>query len=483
MTTTATFTPVLSRRGYQGCGLSGKTLATATGLAVETYGYQETGLSGKTGATETGLGSRGYQEFGLSGKAGGDATGLSTTTQYYFKVNINGAGVAEYDITTAADVTFTAVIALMNAAVTGATFGLSGGDLRCTSSKYGTTSAIALSAGTTGTDLAGALTGFTAYDTAVAGAGGHYYFKVDVDGAGAVEYDITTTTDNTFTGVIALMNTAVGTDCTVSLTGGDMRVTSPTNGALSSIDLAAGTTGTDLFATLTGFSSFDTAVAGVTSSYYLKISKNHGTLTEVSIAVLDDATFGGVIDLLNAKMTGALAGCAWSLSKAGDLVCRSPDGGEYSAIGLAAGASGTDFFVTLTGWAGFSSPVVGTPYKDVTEKYIIYYGSLVASGPDHVYATGGLTTSFAGIGPHAVPPTWVEVRSQGPSDSSTLAGVYTFVPGTDITNGVTLISIANKSASGVQALQEMTDTLALNDSSVYINLDRIVFKAYFQKGK
>lgn len=118
---------------------------------------------------------RGYQECGLSGKVGGDATGLATSSTYYFKVNHNLTGVTEKSITTALDVTFTAVIALMNAQMTGlltgVTWSLTGGDLRCTSVMFGTASSVALSAGTTGTNLFTTLTGFTAFDTAVAGTG------------------------------------------------------------------------------------------------------------------------------------------------------------------------------------------------------------------------------------------------------------------------------------------------------------------------
>lgn len=118
---------------------------------------------------------QGYQECGLTGKTGGTATGLATTTQYWFKVNCDGHGVVEKSITTAADVTYTAVIALMNAQMTGLLAGvvwaLNGGDLRCTSPTWGQAGSIALADGTSGTNLFVTLTGFTAFDTAVAGLG------------------------------------------------------------------------------------------------------------------------------------------------------------------------------------------------------------------------------------------------------------------------------------------------------------------------
>jgi hypothetical protein len=112
----------------------------------------------------------GFQECGLTGKTITTATGLSTTTQYFFKANIDGAGVVEEDFTTGSDVTYEAVLVLLNATLAaGAKFELVNGDLRCTSDTTGTSSTVALSAGTTGTDLFVTLTGFTAFNTAAAG--------------------------------------------------------------------------------------------------------------------------------------------------------------------------------------------------------------------------------------------------------------------------------------------------------------------------
>lgn len=113
----------------------------------------------------------GYQELGLSDKAGGTATGLATTTQYYFKLNTDKAGVVEYDITTAADVTYAAVIALLNTVTSGlSTWSLVEGDLRNTSDTYGSDSTIKLTAGKTGTDLFVTLTDFAAFESSVKGS-------------------------------------------------------------------------------------------------------------------------------------------------------------------------------------------------------------------------------------------------------------------------------------------------------------------------
>lgn len=113
----------------------------------------------------------GYQEVGLSDKELTTATGLGTTTQYWFKVNDDGNGETEYDITTGADATYEPVLVLMNAEVSGvASFALVNGDLRCTSDSDGSDSTIALAAGATGTDLFATLTGWSDFDEAVAGS-------------------------------------------------------------------------------------------------------------------------------------------------------------------------------------------------------------------------------------------------------------------------------------------------------------------------
>ena len=101
----------------------------------------------------TALNFSGYQESTLSGESDESATGLSTTTAYDYKIAINGSAIATYTITTASDVTFSAVITLMNAQNTGATWSLVGGDLRCTSDAVSGVSSIGVTAGTVNTDL------------------------------------------------------------------------------------------------------------------------------------------------------------------------------------------------------------------------------------------------------------------------------------------------------------------------------------------
>jgi len=80
-----------------------------------------------------------------------------------------------------------------------------------------------------------------------------YYFKITQDGGAQQELNITTGTTVTYQAVLNLIQTAINDNsvlnATVGLIGGDVRFTSNTNLSTSAIALAAGTTGTSLFAT------------------------------------------------------------------------------------------------------------------------------------------------------------------------------------------------------------------------------------------
>jgi hypothetical protein len=147
-------------------------------------GYQNFGLSVANNATA------GYHGVGLSNKVLNSNTGLSTSTKYWFKADIDGAGVDEYDFTTdTINTTFTDVITKMNAAIgtvsgnplsTYATFSLINGNLVCTSNTTGSSSSVLLENGITGDGITEFnlfdevapgpyFTGFTTLETEVIG--------------------------------------------------------------------------------------------------------------------------------------------------------------------------------------------------------------------------------------------------------------------------------------------------------------------------
>lgn len=89
-----------------------------------------------------------FQEFALSTVSGADS-GLASTTQYYFKMAIDGGGVIEYDFTTGGGtVTWANVVTLIDAQITGngATAQFIDGDFRIHSDDVTASSDIALSA-------------------------------------------------------------------------------------------------------------------------------------------------------------------------------------------------------------------------------------------------------------------------------------------------------------------------------------------------
>ena len=110
----------------------------------------------------------GYQELGLSDCSDeSPATGI-TAQEYTIGVSINGATSADITFTVASDITWAAIIILMNAQTTGATWSIVGGDIRLTSDAVDGVSTIAIVAGGA-TDFLDGVTAFSAVDTAVAG--------------------------------------------------------------------------------------------------------------------------------------------------------------------------------------------------------------------------------------------------------------------------------------------------------------------------
>jgi len=165
----------------------------------------------------------GIQECGLTGKTLATATGLAATTQYYFKVTIDGGAAIEYDITTGTVLTYDVIIRLMNEVMnaSGAYFSLVAGDLRCTSQAKDATSTIVLAAGGA-PDLFAALTDFAAFDAAVDGIAGTTITLDSYIGAKGAEvidaanfgvagsYDLTDGANDTMDELIALIAADTG---------------------------------------------------------------------------------------------------------------------------------------------------------------------------------------------------------------------------------------------------------------------------------
>lgn len=125
----------------------------------------------------------GYQELGLKHVVWANPSGLTLNKQYYFKVNIDGAGEQEYSIIPKKAevdafwvknkyVQWETIINELNRATKsdGAEWSINNhGDIRCQSTSESDNTSIALAVGTTGTDLFNSIEGFTDFKAAVPG--------------------------------------------------------------------------------------------------------------------------------------------------------------------------------------------------------------------------------------------------------------------------------------------------------------------------
>jgi hypothetical protein len=267
-------------------------------------------------AASIAAGSRGYQRWkSATNKTSGSTTGLTNGNSYYFKVAKDGGAATEYTIVATSGMTYGQLVAAMQAAVLSAgltvLFDADGspvsGRIRVQSNTNGATSAIALTAGTTGDDLWGTLDVGGSNDTAVAGSAGmvatsnysvavnSYTGRIRITSASATPgvTSIILIAATSIGGSLATLLTginagnageaAVGATCAVNGTTGRIRITSSTTGVLSSIAITEGT-GADN-AHLVALAGTQTAVAGAgailpaTMDNILFKAKEKGTAT------------------------------------------------------------------------------------------------------------------------------------------------------------------------------------------------------------
>ena len=98
------------------------------------------------------------------------------------------------------------------------------------------------------------------------------------------------------------------------------------------------------------------------TTYYLSVKFNQSPNTvETSITTggSSPVTFGSLIALLNAAMTGPLAGISWALV-AGDLRCTSGALGAGSGITLLVPVNNPKLFPSMTGFTAFETKVAAT---------------------------------------------------------------------------------------------------------------------------
>jgi hypothetical protein len=392
----------------------------------------------------------GHQEFGLSGKTEGGATGLTAVQRYYYKINIDGAGLnEEYIDVTAGSTLFSDIITLLNAGISGATFAISGGDLRCTSDATTSSAAIALSEATlTGTPLfTDGITGFSAFEAAVhighqefglSGKTGssatglsavqRYYFKRNIDGAGAAEkYIDAVAGSTTYTSILVLLNAAIDGDAEFSLTGGDLRCTSTSGAITAGVVLTAGTSGTDFFGELTGFTDFETALyaeyqefgltgkvatalatgLAASTTYYYKLALNGGDVTEYYITTYGNIpTFGELINLLNLSKKvsddTAITGVTFSLTS-GDIRCTSASVLSTTSVAITGGQA----VATAVNLGGEGALYVYEETDTEADRGKVVCGEYVTSAFTRKYFMGTLNETNSTTVSHCLEATYV----------------------------------------------------------------------------
>lgn len=303
----------------------------------------------------------GYQELGLSGITLSTETGLAEGTQYYFLLND-----VEYSITTPAsilstpeqtEVTFTDDTANSNVAYDGTYFDIyDGTSLYRVWYDVGNTSTMPANGGgtlvevditttstiddiTTSTATAlDALSPFSSSSTtsplvvdAINGS------ATDAD-AGTAPVTISvlqqgvdgTAADLTWGNILTLLNDATSDTNTPTsgevyqwtIESGDVRATDSEAASWSIVELNNGTSGTDLFTSLSGFTALETTVEGTSD---------------------DLTTYGELVDKLNSVTTGA----TWSIFN-GNIRLQSDTTGSASSITISNGTT-NDLVTSLAG--------------------------------------------------------------------------------------------------------------------------------------
>lgn len=230
--------------------VSGGTFGYDLFTSLSTFEEFDTAVNGQAATS-------GYQELGLTVLSTQD-TGLAGGDAYYFKVNGT-----EYSfiLTSGGTLTYTELAENMHNQVknNGFTVSFVTSDIRVTNNTTGASSTVTLAAGTSGTDLFSSIADFTSFDSAVGGkdaTSGYQELGLNIDGAtssgllastryyfrvNGTEYNFKTTTAPTFTEVVTLMHNQISAaGFSVSLTGGDIRVTRTTTGSSSIVTLASG---------------------------------------------------------------------------------------------------------------------------------------------------------------------------------------------------------------------------------------------------
>lgn len=328
-------------------------------VAGSTAGYQTVTIAptfadgnAATGLTATVPATSGTDSITFSVVPANTLLGAGT---YDFDVTVDGGSLQQLSITTAGGETYAAIAALMDAVVVGGSVSFNTDTFTVTSDSTGASSTVVFARGSgLNGDLFAAI---EAADTTVA------TLNASVDGLAAVpapNYTASITVDGvaksisvngdaaqTVTTLLSEINTDLAGAGTASLVSGSIRVTSATVGSSSSVSIVD----TDLFDSLTGTATVETAVAGTDgaggSTTFKAIVEVDGVAFNVAFTGAAGVTVQDVIDEIDADL-GAAASVALT---GGDIVITSATVGVNSKVRV----YDTGFlFGKLTDYAGVS---------------------------------------------------------------------------------------------------------------------------------
>lgn len=267
----------------------------------------------------------------------------AATTTYTATITVDGVA-KPISIVGGSAQTFTTLLSELNTDLAGsATAAISGGDLKVTSATTGVLSKVVITPGT----LFPALTGYISTLPAANGDGTTrtYSALVVVDGV-VVPVAFTGVQGNTYTNLLAELNTDLGAAATAALNGGNVRITSATTGAASSVVVYdAG-----LFSNLTSFVGLSSTLGTAPTVYTATITVDG---VDKAIAVQGSAaqTFTALVSEINTDL-GASATAAIT---SGNIVVTSATTGVASTVTATHGT----LFKALTGFHGFNAPQTG----------------------------------------------------------------------------------------------------------------------------
>lgn len=316
--------------------------AVAGTAGYQAINYLPAAVGGNALGLQQATAGRQTASFGGNITGGSQASGLANnTTTYTATIVVDGVS-RPISIVGSAAQTITTLISEINTDLgASATAALAGGNIVVTSATTGSTSTVAITAGT----LFPTLTGFNSVLAAVNGVNaGAYTMSVSINGT-SYPVSIVTASTLTFTNLVSAINAAIGANGTAAIVNGNIRITSATVGVSSKVVITAGNT---LSATA-GFAGLQSPLngSGKARTYSATAIIDGTTIKSLNFTGVQGTTITNVLTEINTDL-GAAATAALT---GGDIVITSASTGKKSSVQIIDGG----LFSSLAGYASVGS--------------------------------------------------------------------------------------------------------------------------------